>query len=183
MDSNQPKERAVVMDSIKFRAGVEELVRYNKRGFGAKLRASQGLVYGLYNYSCKYICSYRKSPLLKEAQECIGELDSVNPATVQASATRVRELYTQYLLNTPYPDFDVLALYLTFFGLFIIKPGMKKELQKELDKDLNLIWAALDNGFEFGMDINSGYKRDDEAGRFMQELFACAQIISGLKFY
>lgn len=66
-------------------------------------------------------------------------------------------------------------------GLFTVSPGMRSAAQQSLDEMLEPMWSLLDTGYEFGMYI---YSATDSAcaEELMQELFACAQILTGLSF-
>ena len=71
-------------------------------------------------------------------------------------------------------------LQLVMNGLFMVNPGMRRQTQEALSGGLEMIWEVLDNDYVFGQGLY-GYD-EGRAEKMMQELFACAQVNSGLSF-
>lgn len=172
----------IIVRSQEFRAEVARLVRSGGSGFNAKLKASRGLVEGLVDYSVNYICRYDQSPILKKAQGYIFELDSANPIKVQSSASQARNLYIDYVRQGPSSPliFEVVMLQMVINGLFMVNPGMRREAQEALSGGLEMIWSLLDDGYVFGQGLYGSDTHLAEAK--MQELFACAEINTGLSY-
>lgn len=170
------------MRSREFRAEVARIARDKGRGFKAKIQASQGLVHGLSNYSVNYICKYEPSPILLRAQDYLFDLDSVNPVKLQMAATQARQLYLDFIRTSPSSplSFEVLMLELVMNGLFLANPGMRHAAQEAISGSLATIWDVLDDGYVFGQGLYGSAAGRAEA--MMRELFACAQVNSGLSY-
>lgn len=170
------------MGSQEFRAKVARIAHEKGRGFNSKIQASRGLVHGLPNYSVNYICKYEPSPILLKAQGYLFDLDSVNPIKVQTSASRARQLYLDFIGTNPSSPliFEIVMLQLVMNGLFMVNPGMRRQAQEALSGGLEMIWEVLDDDYVFGQGLY-GYD-EGRAEKMMQELFACAQVNSGLSF-
>lgn len=170
------------MRSQEFRAEVARIARDKGSGFNAKMQASRGLVHGLPSYSVSFICKHEPSPILLKAQGYLFDLDSVNPIKVQTSASRARQLYLDFIGTNPSSSliFEIVMLQLAMNGLFMVNPGMRRAAQEALSGGLAMIWDVLDDGYVFGQGL---YGFDsNRAETMMQELFACAQVNSGLSF-
>lgn len=169
------------MSSKEFRNAVSAAIRRN-RGFGAKTRASRSLVDGLMEYS-RLLSNYGDSPILREIQDHISKLTSTNPVVIHSAATQARTLCLTYCANGSFVPlfFEVIMLEVAMNGLFTVSPGMRSAAQQSLDEMLEPMWSLLDTGYEFGMYIYSATD-SARAEELMQELFACAQILTGLSF-
>ena len=170
------------MTSQVFRAEIARIARDKGRGFNAKMQASRGLVHGLPSYSVNYICKYEPSPILLKAQDYLFDLDSVNPIKVQTLASRARQLYLDFIGTNPSSPliFEIVMLQLVMNGLFMVNPGMRCQAEDALSGGLEMIWEVLDDDYVFGQGLYGSTAGRAEA--MMRELFACAQVNSGLSY-